>query len=108
MGQVKIKQMDTPHCVPWTYMTTCPCRCILLKKPVTQYNSSMQSRNLMKTMYAGYMRKKKKLQKYSINAMPSKSVTTPIRGFPFYRPHSVTRNSTHSFQPILIISFLND
>ena len=52
-------------------MTRCPCRCILLKKPVTQYNSSMQSRNLIifflnENYVCRLHAQEKKLQKYSI------------------------------------------
>ena len=57
-----------PNCV---YMTTCPCRCILLKKPVTQYNSSLESRNLIifflnENYECRLHAQEKKLQKYSI------------------------------------------
>ncbi len=46
---------------------------------------------------------RKKLQKYSIidSLKCHQNRLQPLLGF--YRPHSVTRNSTYSFQPILII-----
>ena len=56
---------------PSVYMTRCLCRCILLKKPVTQYNSSMQSWNLIifflnENYVCRLHAQEKKLQKYSI------------------------------------------
>ena len=56
---------------PDLHMTQCPCRCILLKKPVTQYNSSMESRNLIifflnENYDCRLLALNNKLQKYSI------------------------------------------
>ena len=73
LGQQIIGQEtgNLPCVVTTTYTTTCRCRCILLKKPVTQYNSSLESRNLIifflnENYECRLHAQEKKLQKYSI------------------------------------------
>ena len=63
MGQVKIKQMDTPHCVPWTYIS--------YSKP---FLSFYLQKNLLVLPKNGYGSNTARNGKSALNVPPSPSL----------------------------------